>query len=368
YRAYAAFPDFFQNSTITWWAREISEVYNNPQNFSMSLKFDGIWIDMNEPSSFVHGSVSGCRNQELNFPPYIPQLGERSQGLSYKTLCMEGQQFLADGSPVRHYDVHNLYGWAQTKPTLDILHELTQERGIVVTRSTFPTSGQWAGHWLGDNTAAWNQLDKSIIGGTSKKCHFGGDKIGLSPGKIRIYGKIREKMTTTRQDPVAWNSTFEEISRNVLNIRYRLLPYLYTLMHQAHATGSTVVRPLLHEFVGDRRTWEIFKQFLWGPALLISPVLEKGAVEVNAYLPDARWYDYHTDEFIRFRGQFQNLSAPLGHINLHVRGGYILPQQDPAQTTFYSRINPLSLLVALNDSQQAEGQLYWDNGVQIGEF
>lgn len=50
--------------------------------------------------------------------PVPTELGWRSEGLSYKTLCMEGQQFLPDGSPVRHYDVHNLYGWAQTQPTL----------------------------------------------------------------------------------------------------------------------------------------------------------------------------------------------------------------------------------------------------------
>uniref|UniRef100_A0A8C3J0N4 Maltase-glucoamylase n=1 Tax=Calidris pygmaea TaxID=425635 RepID=A0A8C3J0N4_9CHAR len=383
YRAYTAFPDFFRNSTVEWWAREIAEVYNNPQNASLSLKFDGLWIDMNEPSSFVHGSVSGCRNQELNSPPYMPQLGSREEGLKFKTLCMEGEQFLPDGSPVRHYDVHNLYGWSQTKPTLDILQNITKERGIVVTRSTFPTSGRWSGHWLGDNTAAWDQLFKSIIGmmefslfGIS---YTGADICGffqdseyelcarwMELGAFYPYSRNHNGKGWKRQDPVAWNSTFEELSRNVLNIRYRLLPHLYTLLHQAHAHGSTVIRPLLHEFVEDKTTWEIYKQFLWGPSLLISPVLEKGAVSVNAYLPNARWYDYHTGEYVGFRGQFSTLSAPLDKINLHVRGGHILPQQIPANNTFYSRKNPLELLVALDDAGAAEGQLYWDDGVQIG--
>ncbi|XP_074023543.1 maltase-glucoamylase-like [Numenius arquata] len=385
YRAYVAFPDFFRNSTTEWWAREIAEVYDNPQNASRSLKFDGLWIDMNEPSSFVHGSVGGCRNQELNFPPYMPQLGSREEGLKFKTLCMEGEQFLPDGSPVRHYDVHNLYGWSQTKPTLDILQNLTKERSIVVTRSTFPTSGRWSGHWLGDNTAAWDQLSKSIIGmmefslfGIS---YTGADICGffqdseyelcarwMELGAFYPYSRNHNGKGSKRQDPVAWNSTFEEISRNVLNIRYRLLPHLYTLLHQAHARGATVVRPLLHEFVEDKTTWGIDKQFLWGPSLLISPVLEKGAVSVNAYLPHARWYDYHTDEHIGFRGQFSDLAAPLGHINLHVRGGHILPRQSPANTTFYSRTKPLELLVALDDGGGAEGQLYWDDGVQIDAY
>ncbi|KFP64265.1 Maltase-glucoamylase, intestinal, partial [Cariama cristata] len=375
YRAYAALPDFFRNSTTEWWMREITEVYSNPHNASRSLKFDGLWIDMNEPASFVNGAVGGCRNQQLNFPPYVPR--SRSEGLIFKTLCMEGQQYLPDGSPVSHYNVHNLYGWSQTKPTLDALRNITKERGIVVTRSTYPSSGKWSGHWLGDNTAAWNQLDKSIIGlmefslfGISYTgadiCGFFGDSEDELCARWMELGAFfpyfKESQWERIQDPVAWNSTFEEISRKVLNIRYTLLPYLYTLMYKANAHGSTVVRPLLHEFVEDKTTWEIYKQFLWGPALLISPVLEQGAVAVNAYLPNARWYDYHTDEYIGFRGQFRNLPSPLGHINLHIRGGYILAQQSPANTTFYSRKNPLALTVALNDSQLAEGQLYWDDG------
>ncbi|NXA66325.1 MGA protein, partial [Mohoua ochrocephala] len=116
--AHSAFPDFFRNSTAEWWKREILEVYNNP-NASKSLKFDGLWTDMNEPAAFVHGSVDGCRNDFLNNPPYMPQLGYRSEGLSLKTSCMEAQQHLADGTPVRHYDVHSLYGWSQAKPTLE---------------------------------------------------------------------------------------------------------------------------------------------------------------------------------------------------------------------------------------------------------
>ncbi|XP_075268397.1 maltase-glucoamylase isoform X1 [Opisthocomus hoazin] len=385
YRAYVAFPDFFRNSTAEWWTREITEVYNNPHNASRSLKFDGLWIDMNEPASFVNGAIGGCRNQELNFPPYLPNLGSRTEGLLFKTLCMEGQQYLPDGSPVSHYNVHNLYGWSQTKPTLDALRNMTKERGIVVTRSTYPSSGKWSGHWLGDNTAAWDQLDKSIIGmmefslfGISYTgadiCGFFGDSEyelcarWMELGAFYPYSRNHNGAGNRRQDPVSWNSTFEDISRKVLNIRYTLLPYLYTLMHEANAHGSTVVRPLFHEFVEDKMTWEIYEQFLWGPALLISPVLKQGAVEVNAYLPNARWYDYHTDEYVDFRGLFRNLSSPLDHINLHIRGGYILPQQIPANTTFYSRNNPLALTAALNDSQLAEGQLYWDDGVRIDAY
>ncbi|NWV96371.1 MGA protein, partial [Machaerirhynchus nigripectus] len=384
YAAHAAFPDFFRNSTVEWWKREIWEVYNNP-NTSKSLKFDGLWIDMNEPAAFVNGAVGGCRNDLLNNPPYMPHLGSRSAGLSYKSPCMEAQQYLADGTPVRHYDVHNLYGWSQTKPTLEALQNVTKERGIVITRSTYPSSGRWSGHWLGDNTAAWDQLPKSVVGmlefslfGIS---YTGADICGffqeaeyemclrwMQLGAFYPFSRNHNGKGTRRQDPAAWDVRFQDVSRKVLNIRYSLLPYLYTLLHDAHAHGSTVVRPLLHEFVQDRNTWDIDEQFLWGPALLISPVMAQNARSVEAYFPSARWYDYYKEEDTGFRGQLQNLSAPLEHINLHIRGGYILPWQTPANTTAYSRKNPMGLTVALDDALFAEGHLYWDDGVRIDAY
>uniref|UniRef100_A0A672YPB2 P-type domain-containing protein n=1 Tax=Sphaeramia orbicularis TaxID=375764 RepID=A0A672YPB2_9TELE len=343
YRAYTAFPDFFRTQTAQWWHQEIKDFYN-------LMKFDGIWIDMNEPASFVHGTVGGkcLGNPLLENPPYMPPLDSQSLGLNHKTLCMNSEQILSSGKRVRHYDVHNLYGWSHTKPTYDAVLDVTGHRGIVVTRSTYPSSGKWAGHWLGDNFSSWDQLYKSIIGTcVLKMCCLG------------------TKYLRSRQDPVAWDAFFAEASRDVLNIRYTLLPYLYTLMFEAHTTGSTVVRPLLHEFVNDKTTWNIHKQFLWGPALLITPALDKGAIQVDGYVPNARWYDYHTVN-VGVRGQMVQMPTPLNHINLHIRGGYILPWQKPENTTRYSRTNPLGLIVALSDTQTAQGSFFWDDGEGVG--
>uniref|UniRef100_A0A8C5KXA4 P-type domain-containing protein n=1 Tax=Jaculus jaculus TaxID=51337 RepID=A0A8C5KXA4_JACJA len=309
YRAYVAFPDFFRNSTATWWKREMAELYNNPRNPEKSLKFDGMWIDMNEPASFVNGAVpSGCSDASLNHPPYMPHVEGRDRGLSSKTLCMESEQILPDGSRVRHYDVHSLYGWSQTRPTYEAVQEVTGERGIVITRSTFPSSGRWAGHWLGDNTAAWDQLGKSIIGISS----------GLG----------------------AW----------------------------AHLGSDCSTFVFLSRFVSDRETWNIDKQFLLGPAFLVSPVVEPNARTVSAYFPRARWYDYYTGVDINAKGQWRTLPAPLEHINLHVRGGYILPWQEHALNTHLSRQKFMGFKVALDDEGTAEGWFFWDDGQSIGDF
>uniref|UniRef100_A0A8C5BYG5 alpha-glucosidase n=1 Tax=Gadus morhua TaxID=8049 RepID=A0A8C5BYG5_GADMO len=380
YRAYAAFPDFFRNHTAKWWLQEIKDFYE-------SLKFDGLWIDMNEPASFVHGTVGGkCLGSDLlENPPYMPPLDAMENGLNHKTLCMNSQQFLSDGTPVRHYDVHNLYGWSHAKPTYDALLSVTGKRGVVVTRSTYPSSGKWAGHWLGDNNSSWDQLYKSIIGMMEFSLfgipYTGADICGffntaeyemclrwMQLGAFYPYSRNHNGKGSPRQDPVSWNSTFAEASRDVLNIRYTLLPYLYTLMFEAHTSGNTVVRPLLHEFVEDRATWDVDRQFLWGPALLITPAMEPGVTNVKAYVPDTRWYDYHTVKVLQVRGKMVNMPTPLDHINLHVRGGYILPWQKAENNTKFSRQNPLGLIVALDDSGFAHGSLFWDDGEGIGEW
>uniref|UniRef100_A0AAQ5ZHE7 alpha-glucosidase n=1 Tax=Amphiprion ocellaris TaxID=80972 RepID=A0AAQ5ZHE7_AMPOC len=366
YRSYAAFPDFFRNETAAWWHQEIKEFYEK------TMKFDGIWIDMNEPASFVHGTVGGkcLGNPLLENPPYMPPLESQHMGLNHKTLCMNSEQILSDGKRVKHYDVHSLYGWSHSKPTYDSLLEVTGKRGIVVTRSTYPSSGKWVGHWLGDNNSSWDQLFKSIIGmlefslfGIS---YTGADICGFfNPSEYELCLRWTQlgafypySRNHNGKDPVAWDSIFAEISRDVLNVRYTLLPYLYTLMYESHTKGSTVIRPLLHEFVEDRNTWDIYQQFLWGPALLITPVLDPTSTMVLGYFPKVRWYDYYTS------GTYL-LSAPLDHINLHIRGGYILPWQKPERNTQLSRKNPLGLIVAMSESGTAEGSFFWDDGEGI---
>ncbi|PIO31451.1 hypothetical protein AB205_0103080, partial [Aquarana catesbeiana] len=242
------------------------------------------------------------------------------------------------------------------------LRSITGQRGIVVCRSTYPTSGRWVGHWLGDNTAAWNQVDKSIIGMMDFSLfgysYTGADICGffqdttyelcarwMELGAFYPYSRNHNGIGWKRQDPVSFDAAFEELSRNVLNIRYTLLPYLYTLLFDAHTKGSTVVRPLLHEFIEDKNTWDVYKQFLWGPAFMISAVVEQGAKEE-----------------VTSSNQWKTLQAPLEHINLHVRGGYILPQQAPALNTNYSRLNPMKLLIALDGNETANGHLFWDDG------
>ncbi|XP_014665020.1 PREDICTED: sucrase-isomaltase, intestinal-like, partial [Priapulus caudatus] len=133
---------------------------NEPAVFGTNLDRPFNWPEDEKP----YWSLK-CAVNEWDDPPYKPKSIYGDGGvdrLSVKTLCMVGEQ--GDAAEYKHYDVHSLYGWSQSEPSLKALEAATGKRGLVVSRSTFPTSGTSSGHWLGDNYSSWAQLRVSIIG------------------------------------------------------------------------------------------------------------------------------------------------------------------------------------------------------------
>ncbi len=127
-----------------------------------------------------------------------------------------------------------------------------------------------------------------------------------------------------------------------------------------------MARPLMFEFPSDSTTWTIDHQMLIGSGLLITPVYEENATSVVGYFPHARWYNYYDGS--ELPPGTQTLEAPLEYLNMHLRGGYILPTQQPGLTTVASRMNPFSLTVSLDDNRSAVGELYLDDGESIVRF
>jgi alpha-glucosidase (family GH31 glycosyl hydrolase) len=142
-----------------------------------------------------------------------------------------------------------------------------------------------------------------------------------------------------------------------LKIRYRFLPYIYTLFYEAHIKGSTVVRPLFHEFPRDRRALTIDTQFLLGSAFLVSPILEEDAISREIYLPDELWYDFHSYKFEQLTGTDITV-VPLDNftIPLHLRGGCIFPVQEYfGNNTQHTRQQPLGLVITVGRERTAFG-------------
>lgn len=155
-----------------------------------------------------------------------------------------------------------------------------------------------------------------------------------------------------------------------MNIRYQLLPYIYTLFYLAHNTGSTVMRALAWEFPHDPSLAAADRQFFLGPAILVTPVLDQGATSVDGVFPGVGkgevYYDWYTLAAVdASAGENVTIDAPLGHIPVYVRGNNVIPTQEPALVTRDARKNPWGVIAALSLEGSASGSLYVDDGASL---
>jgi alpha-glucosidase len=171
------------------------------------------------------------------------------------------------------------------------------------------------------------------------------------------------------QEAYIWASV-AEATRVVQNIRFQLLPYMYTLLNHAHTTGATFLRAMAWEFPQDPSLANADRQFFVGPAILVTPVLEQGATTVIGVFPGIGkgevYYDWYTrTEVHAAAGENVTIAAPLGHIPVYIRGGHVIPTQPMAMTTRDARKLPWSVLVALGTEGTASGSLYLDDGESL---
>ena len=331
---------------------------------------------MNEPANFVTGSVVGCTNNSLNYPPYKPHT--EGPDLLQKSLCLDSQQHWGS-----HYDTHSMYGWSETEPTLRGAREATSKRSLVLSRSTFVGSGRWTAHWLGDNWSEWDNLHFSIIGMLQFN-QFGVPLVGADIcgfignsteelcarwqqlGAFYPFSRNHNVLDGADQDPAVWEGgRVARAARLALETKYSLLPLLYTLFFRHTTQGTTVVRPLWHEFPLDRETHDLDTQFMWGPALVVAPVLEAGVTTRTVYLPSEEdWYDHYTLTKIQ-SGHLTATSSwedDTASVPLYWRAGHVIPTQAPASNTAQSRTGAMTLMVFLTSSGTASGSLFLDDG------
>lgn len=406
------FPDFLHPDTNDYWADQIEQVYKG-------VKIDGLWIDMNEVSNFCNedGMGQACANTQpggcpspgasqtdcclvcttldstnkYDFPQQYAIHNKQSQGLlSSKTMAMSAKHY----GDVQEYDAHNLYGLTEQIATNYALTKSRGKRPFLLSRSSFLSTGAHSAKWTGDNGATWDDLKSSIISIMDFNI-FGVPMIGadicgfiyttteelcarwIEVGAFYPFSRDHNAIGEEPQELYLWDSV-AQASKNALGMRYQLLPYMYTLFYKANTLGSTVINPLWMTFPSDPNSLNIYEQFMIGESIMISPVLYEGVTSVNAYFPPALWYSYSLelmqkdavpitliDTSSSTDGGYKTLVTPLTSVNVHVKGGSILPLQKAAMTTTESRKTPFTLLAALCSKDMAKGSLFWDDGEQI---
>ncbi|NXS41999.1 LYAG glucosidase, partial [Balaeniceps rex] len=366
-----AFPDFTNPETHEWW-------HDMVKDFHDQVPFDGMWIDMNEPSNFVEGSQDGCPNNSLEQPPYVP--GVFGGRLQARTICASSQQFLSS-----HYNLHSLYGLTEAIASHDCITLYQVGCGVLGLRPpplppcASPAAGSFSVGSMPEapqspnalctpsaEVLLFNLFGVPLVG--ADICGFMGDTSEelcvrwTQLGAFYPFMRNHNDHGARPQEPYAFSPAAQAAMRNALHLRYSLLPFLYTLFHRAHSAGETVARPLFLEFPKDPNTWAVDRQLLWGGGLLVTPVLEAGKTKVSGYFPAGTWYSLAGDSTIHSKGQWILLQAPLDTINVHVRAGHILPLQEPAFSTTESRKKGMALVVALTPDGFARGDLFWDDG------
>ncbi|KAF9067846.1 glycosyl hydrolases family 31-domain-containing protein [Rhodocollybia butyracea] len=420
---YTVYPDWFANATQQWWTEAL-------KNWSLNdgVGYSGIWLDMNEVSSFCVGSCgTGADLNDTSLPFLLPGVlgpgpGSAAQGidcpecgisnhtevsvdsgngpgsgvnlntppyaihnaigdLSINTVATNATH--AGGIP--ELEVHNLWGMMQEKATHLALEELMPgKRPVIISRSTFVSSGKWTGHWVSEGYL-WEYLYYNIQGILqfqifqipfvgADTCGFGGDtneelcNRWMQLSAFVPFFRNHNEIGTIPQEPYRWESVATS-SRLAIATRYSLLPYWTSLFANASMRGTPPVRALWFEFPTEPELFGVDKQFLVGADLLVTPVLLPNVTSVEGIFPGRGtviWRDFYSHTVVNTSASDSTatLSAPLNHINVHIRGGAaILLHAEPGYTTAETRNGPFALLVSLDSNQNAFGSAYLDDGM-----
>ena len=335
-----AFPDLASPEGRAWWAERTAA--------HVASGVAGIWNDMNEPATGV-------------IPP---------------------DRMRFDRGRAPHERFHNQFALLMAMATVDGLRDAAPgRRPFVLSRAGSPGIQRYAANWMGDNLSRWDHLWMSMpmaMGlGVSGQAFAGADVGGFrghADAELFLrwmqYGTLtpfcRNHSELGNVDQYAWSfgeAVLERV-RDAIELRYRLLPYLYATFLRAAETGAPVQRPLVFDHQDDPVVRELDDQYLLGPDLLVAPVIAPGQTARHVYLPAGHWHDWHTGELLA--GPSWVLApTPMDRIPLYARAGAVVPmwpQAPPSAAGHHPAAVELHLFVPPADGSHAS-TLQEDDGL-----
>ena len=267
--------------------------------------------------------------------------------------------------------------------TSEAVHEtFDNTRPYVVCRSGHAGIQRYAQTWAGDNLTCWDSLKYNIAtilgmglsGVANQGCDIGGF-YGVSPEAELLVRWIQNgifqprfsihstNIDNTVTEPWMYSNCTEYI-RTAIKFRYRLFPYLYSLMERAHETGLPIMEAMCSAFQNDPKCYEESVDFMFGDSLLVANVVEKGAKTRKVYLPEGNtFYDFYTRTPYS-GGQTIELPVDLGSIPLFVKGGAIIPMASNQMKNLMTE-QPAGISILCAPDCDGSFTLYEDDGVSM---
>ena len=372
---------------------EVREWFGHKYKALTDCGIEGFWNDMNEPSLFYSperlraflDDMTALREKDnIEQEEFFPRVVGGAMGLMNSPADYASFYHEADGRKVRHDQVHNLYGGSMTRAAGEAFADLRPgQRTLLYSRSSFIGSHRYGGIWLGDNNSSWAQLLANIqMMPSVQMCGFlysGADLCGFSCdttpdlalrwlefGLLTPLMRNHSAVGTRMQEYYRFPEVLPAV-RNMIRLRYALLPYLYSEFMKAALENTSYFRPLAFDYPDDPDAREVEDQLLLGEGLMAAPVYVQNAHGRHVYLPEPmkllrlRAVDDYDEEILPAGHHY--IRCALDEMLLFIRPGHIIPVAQPANNTAELDDASLTLWSFLPNGESAEYRMYRDDGV-----
>lgn len=329
------FPDFTNPEVRDWWSGLFKELIED-------IGIKGVWNDMNEPA------VMEVPNK--TFPDDVRH--------NY------------DGNYCSHRKAHNVYGMQMARATYQGLKKYAYpKRPFVITRAAYSGTQRYTSTWTGDNVATWEHLwianvqaQRMAMSGFS----FAGSDIGgfaeqpqgelftrwIQLGVFHPFCRVHSSGDHGDQEPWAFDEDVTDIVRKFIELRYQLLPYLYTAFWHHVDQGRPILKSLVLYDQEDVHTHYRTDEFVFGESILVCPIIEQNARGRRMYIPRGNWYNYWTNEVVK-GGKELWVDADIESMPIFIKEGAIIPKY------------PIQQYVDELDIEEVTLDVYYKKGKEI---
>ncbi|NNM24056.1 MAG: DUF4968 domain-containing protein [Flavobacteriaceae bacterium] len=321
------FPDFTNPDVREWWSDLFRELIEE-------IGVKGVWNDMNEPA------VMEVPNK--TFPDDVRHHYE--------------------GNPCSHRKAHNIYGMQMARATYQGLKKFAfPKRPFVITRAAYSGTQRYSSTWTGDNVASWEHLwianvqaQRMAMSGFS----FVGSDIGgfaeqpngelyarwIQLGVFHPFCRTHSSGDHGEQEPWMFGDDITAIVKKFIELRYQLLPYLYTAFWLNHKDGIPILKSLVLYDQEDYQTHFRTDEFIFGDKIFVCPIILPNSKGRRLYMPRGNWYNYWTDEVVA-GGKEMWVDADIDSMPVFVKEGAIIPKYPVQQFVGEKEFDELTLNV-----------------------